>query len=78
MISVFAHIPAESFCFLRLYNHRCGEAINALISFLLNSEFGLFLGSLNPTFNFIWKHFSHRNSVGDRNGTFSSAEWIWY
>lgn len=75
---MLAHIPAESFCFLRLYSHRCGEAINTLISLLLSSEFGLFPAPLNPTFNFILKSFSHRNSVGDRNGTFSSAEWIWY
>ena len=69
MISVLAHIPAESFCFLRR-----DEAIDTLISLLLNSEFGLFPAPLNPTFNFILKTFSHRNSLGDRNGTFSSAE----
>lgn len=78
MISVLAHIPAEPFCCLRLYNHRCGEAINMVISLLLNSEFGFFLAPLNLTFNFILKSFSHRNGVGDRNGTFSSAEWIGY
>lgn len=78
MISVLAYIPAELFCFLSLYSHRCGEAINTVISLLLNSEFGLFLAPLNLTFNFILKSFSHRNGVGDRNGTFSSAEWIGY
>lgn len=77
MISVLAYIPAEPFCFLSLYSHRC-EAINMVISLLLNSEFGLFLAPLNLTFNFVLKSFSHRNGVGDRNGTFSSAEWIGY
>lgn len=78
MISVLAYIPAEPFCFLSLYSHRCGEAINMVILLLLNSEFGLFLAPLNLTFNFILKSFSHRSGVGDRNGTFSSAEWIGY
>lgn len=77
MISVPACILAESFCFLRLHCHRCDEAINALISLLLNSEFGIFPAPLNTTFNFILKSFSHQNGVGDRNGTFSSAEWLW-
>lgn len=48
------------------------------MSLLLNSEFGPFPAPLSPTFNFILKRFSHRNSIGDRNGTFSSAEWMWY
>lgn len=35
------------------------ETINALISLLLNSDFGIFLAPLNTMFNFILKCFSH-------------------